>query len=536
MRITVDPSNKTVATGAKVSFVVGASGTAPLTYRWQRNGIDIPNATSQIYSLATVALSDSGARFRAIVSNGTSADTSANATLSVVNNATPVAQILTPIANTLYEAGTVLSFSGLGTDTDTDSLPASAYTWKIDFHHDVHAHPALDPISGFKSGTFYIPNEGEVSDTVWYRIYLTITDALGAKSTVYRDVYPRKVNITLESNPSPLPLLLNGSQVSTPHTFTSVVGIKHSLEAPYTAVQNADTLSFTHWDYSTQSLQTLVAPRHDTTITATYVPVSTASLGVVADAYVRGGANRNTRYGVTDPNFLLSKTETNPDLQREIYLRFDVGAYTDIYSAKLRLFGTRNSAEDTPIAIQVFAVPDTLWQEQTLTFANKPTALDSVLAQIEVGALPTAPQVYEWNLSGYIRTARAAGRRQLTLKLSNPVISSAYLSFNSKEASTNKPQLLITYPKVVVGLKDQELDPSVSIFPNPAQHAIQVNSNASLQSVQVLNLQGQSLYTQSLHGQSQTQLDLTGLENGLYQLLLTSSNGRKTIKTLIVQK
>ena len=55
--------------GRSVTFSVRASGTAPLRYQWQRNGVDIAGATAQDYTIAAVAVSDNGARFRALVTN-----------------------------------------------------------------------------------------------------------------------------------------------------------------------------------------------------------------------------------------------------------------------------------------------------------------------------------------------------------------------------------------------------------------------------------------------------------------------------------
>jgi hypothetical protein len=38
-------------------------------------------------------------------------------------------------------------------------LPASAFSWSIDFLHEGHVHPAT-PQTGTKSGTFVIPTSG----------------------------------------------------------------------------------------------------------------------------------------------------------------------------------------------------------------------------------------------------------------------------------------------------------------------------------------------------------------------------------------
>ena len=52
--ITTHPASQTVPAGGTATFTVAASGTPPLAYQWQRNGVDIPGATSASYSLSSV--------------------------------------------------------------------------------------------------------------------------------------------------------------------------------------------------------------------------------------------------------------------------------------------------------------------------------------------------------------------------------------------------------------------------------------------------------------------------------------------------
>ncbi|MFN0158701.1 MAG: immunoglobulin domain-containing protein [Bacteroidota bacterium] len=82
--ITADPTNQVVASGATATFNVTASGTAPLAYKWQRNGIDIVGATNASHTTPATVQADSGATYRCIVSNSLGADTSASAVLSVL--------------------------------------------------------------------------------------------------------------------------------------------------------------------------------------------------------------------------------------------------------------------------------------------------------------------------------------------------------------------------------------------------------------------------------------------------------------------
>jgi len=81
--ITVQPANQTVLPGQPATFSVTASGTAPLTYQWQRNTVNISGAISSSYTTPATVLADSGAKFRCVVSNGSGAVTSNEATLTI---------------------------------------------------------------------------------------------------------------------------------------------------------------------------------------------------------------------------------------------------------------------------------------------------------------------------------------------------------------------------------------------------------------------------------------------------------------------
>lgn len=85
--ITTHPADQTVAQGQPVTFSVNATGSASLSYQWQRNQVNISGATSQSYMIAAVSFSDNGAKFRCVVSNGFGTATSNEATLTV--NAPP---------------------------------------------------------------------------------------------------------------------------------------------------------------------------------------------------------------------------------------------------------------------------------------------------------------------------------------------------------------------------------------------------------------------------------------------------------------
>src|SRR6516165_900109 len=89
--ITTQPVNQTVTAGQTVTFTVAASGTAPLSYQWQRNRANISGATSSSYSTAATTTSDNGSTYDVVVSNSAGTVTSNVATLTV--NAAPAPAI-----------------------------------------------------------------------------------------------------------------------------------------------------------------------------------------------------------------------------------------------------------------------------------------------------------------------------------------------------------------------------------------------------------------------------------------------------------
>ncbi len=268
--ITQQPVSRTVAPGTSVTFSVRASGPGTLRYQWQRNGADIVGATATDYTLVAAA-SDSGAQFRAIVSNEFGSVISATATLTVTANQLPAGTITQPAAGTLYSGGSTIAYAGTANDPEDGTLPASAFTWRVDFHHDTHSHPFMPATSGITSGSFTIPTTGETSPNVWYRIFLTVADSAGATQTTFRDVLPRKVSITLQTSPAGLQLLLDAQPTATPITFDSVVGIVRTLGAPSPQLLGETSYEFKSWsDGGGAASRTISTPAVNTTYTATY--------------------------------------------------------------------------------------------------------------------------------------------------------------------------------------------------------------------------------------------------------------------------
>ncbi len=91
--ITTQPQNQTVAELSPVTFQVSYRAAPPAGLQWQRNGVNIPGATSSTYTLASAALTNNGAVFSLVLTNsylGTNyTATSSNAVLTVIADTNP---------------------------------------------------------------------------------------------------------------------------------------------------------------------------------------------------------------------------------------------------------------------------------------------------------------------------------------------------------------------------------------------------------------------------------------------------------------
>jgi glucose/arabinose dehydrogenase len=167
-------------------------------------------------------------------------------------------------------------------------------------------------------------------------------------------------------------------------------------------------------------------------------PTPAAPLRPLADAFVRDGTFGGTNYG-GDPA-LVAKRGATANYSRESYLRFDLGSLTDLSAGKLRLFGKLGTTASVQVA--VFGSTNTTWSESGITFDNRPPSGTTALATTTVSG--TTEQWYEWDLTGFLQSELAAGRKVVTLVLKSLTTSDAQATFRSDEFGANGPELLVT--------------------------------------------------------------------------------------------
>lgn len=252
----VNPSSNLYSTGEDATFTAKANGTQPITYQWQRDSIDIPSATEQTLLLPGVTVADSGAHIRCLAINGFGQVSSNQVTLRVTANLRPDVTILTPLPDFLYSAGDTIFFSGTATDPESGILPADNLTWRIDLHHDVHTHPGMAPTPGIDNGFLVLPTVGETDPNVWLRIHLSASDPAGLVRHVQRDIFPYKTTVRVETEPTGLPVRLDGKNLLAPAEAQSVRGLRHQAEVGRTYWQNGKLVTFKAWeDQNGQTIQ-----------------------------------------------------------------------------------------------------------------------------------------------------------------------------------------------------------------------------------------------------------------------------------------
>lgn len=319
--ISEHPVSVSVAAGQPATFAVSASGVQPLQYQWLRNGASISGATQSSYTIQSTTTADSGAQISVTVTNPFGTVTSAAATLTVLSNGVPSATISSPVSGTLYRGGQTFTFSGSATDPEDGALPASAFTWRVDFHHDDHTHPHMPETSGIASGSFTIADRGETSANVFYRLFLTVRDAEGLTNTTFVDIRPRTSDITVASNIPNAQLTLEGVPVTAPHAFTGVEGIIRTIGAVSPQVSGGATFHFGSWSDGGAQSHEISTPTDDTTYTATFQSGGQSAL--FEDTFESAGGWIRTPGVDTATTGLWQRGDPQPTTQNGVTLQPD---------------------------------------------------------------------------------------------------------------------------------------------------------------------------------------------------------------------
>lgn len=268
--VTTQPADVTIPQGQQSSFNVTASGATPLSYQWKKNGNVISGApNSSTYTIANTQMADVG-QYSVDVSNSYGNDVSNDATLTVIAaNGKPTATIISPASGTFYRDGDLISFSGDATDPEDGTLPASAFEWVVEFHHNLHIHPGPTVPAGTKTGTFST-TFGEPSANVYFRLILIVSDAQGQKDSAFVDIHPVTSTINLVSQPPGRELLLEAQPHIAPYSVLAVSGMTHSIGVNTPQITADSIFVFDHWIQGGNASQNFIVTDNDVTLTAVF--------------------------------------------------------------------------------------------------------------------------------------------------------------------------------------------------------------------------------------------------------------------------
>ena len=392
--ITTQPVNQTVTAGQTATFSVVAGGTAPLSYQWQKNGVNIAGATASSYTTPATATTDSGATFDAVVSNTAGSVTSNAATLTV-NAAVVAPTITTPPVNQTVTAGQTATFSVVAGGT----APLS-YQWQKNGAN----------IAGATGASYTTPATATTDNGSTFRVVVSNTAGSATSNAATLTVTTAAVAPTITTQPANQ--TVTAGQTA---TFTVVAGgtaplsyqwqknganIAGATGANYTTLATATTDSGSTFDVvvsntagsATSNSATLTVNAAVVAPTITTQPVSqtvtagqTATFSVVAGGtaplsyqWQKNGANIA---GATGASYTTAATATT-----------DSGSTFDVVVSNTTGSVTSSSATLTVNAATVAPTITTQPVNQTVTAGQ--TATFSVVAA------GTAPLSYQWQKSG----------------------------------------------------------------------------------------------------------------------------------------
>ena len=193
----------------------------------------------------------------------------------------PVPTITSPANGSTFQAGQLINFTGGATDAEDGALSGSSLTWTVVFDHETHQHPGPGPFAG-SSGSFTMPISGhDFTGNTNYQIILTATDSSGLSTSTSVFIYPRKVNVTFNSAPQGLTVLVDSLPHTTPYTFDSLIGFHHTIDTASPQQLAGSGYAFTSWSDGGSQTHDIVVPSVDQAYTMTFAK-SGAPNGLVA--------------------------------------------------------------------------------------------------------------------------------------------------------------------------------------------------------------------------------------------------------------
>lgn len=177
--------------------------------------------------------------------------TQTTSTLVVVGKP-PTLSISSPAEGDEFFVGEILTLSGVATDANGEPLSDSQISWEVRKHHADHWHPFLDQKAGNNMLLFPAPEPEDylAATNSYLEIIMYATDSSGLVSSTSRNVYPRLVDLCVDSEPQGLEIFVDEFPIVTPLRITSWVNHDLKIRSPLFQVVNASETSkssFSAW-------------------------------------------------------------------------------------------------------------------------------------------------------------------------------------------------------------------------------------------------------------------------------------------------
>ncbi|MGG1516609.1 DNRLRE domain-containing protein [Paenibacillus oryzisoli] len=168
---------------------------------------------------------------------------------------------------------------------------------------------------------------------------------------------------------------------------------------------------------------------------------SSLAFNPIADAYVRDGSYASTNFGTAST--LIVKSDAS-GYARKAYAKFNYSTFSgsSASSAKVRLNVSSANADATR-TIKVYGTTDESWTETGITWNNAPAGT-TYIGSINVSN--AAGQWYELDVTSYINSQMSDKQVSFLFVNEGANSSGGGVDFASREASVNKPELVLTPP------------------------------------------------------------------------------------------
>ena len=246
----------------------------PLTYSWVFGDGD-----SDSGSQVTHTYTELGPYSAQLVVRDAAGNVSVSQPIDIAVGQPPQVSITSPIEGSLFQALDEILYSATATDPD-GTLSEADYSWTIELTHEDHEHPESEQFGG-SSGTFVVPISGHsfVDDT-GFRFTVTVTDADQLSTSTSVTIVPDKVQLTFDTNPSGLEVVVDGRPLVTPVVLPTLKGFEVVVGAPLAQCAGPDQYDFASWSDGGTATHVVTAPGVDQVYIADYAAVGPCAIRV----------------------------------------------------------------------------------------------------------------------------------------------------------------------------------------------------------------------------------------------------------------